>query len=585
MASIPNNLSTSAQQTRQDYLAHKQNWFKYSGGEIPWLDPAAIPVIQAKMAANQDIERTVDYWVSEQWQDAFDERYDTAFATFSQPPLLQAPGSYETYVDFKAPFAAPHNVSPAPSLDDDASFAGQRLWGANPLLIERVTHMNDLPPALAIKDGMGPDGIKLETAINEQRLYICDYHDLGFLAGLGDTLIPLLSSGIGLVDFICQKYLTAPIALFYWEGELKSPSGRLLPYAVQLEQQASAAVFTPKDSGLSTTPVNWRIAKAALQAADAHAHEWDSHLTRTHTILVPFAISGERHLHPEHPVLRLMRPHLRYMLKVNSETGDLTEQGSYGDVLLAPKHEGLVELRHHYYESYMSRGFHNMASLPQELDARHMGVNEAPIHYPYRDDGLPVYEAISTFVSEYIALYYTDDRVVQEDDELQHFVKELTDDNFGRVRGLTASGNTIRSIADLESVLTDLIWTAAPAHAAVNYAQWDYMADPRNMPLSGYLQTPEVSEGPPLPNHVNFFPQYSLAKLQAGLMYALGTWRMDILGFYRPKDFDPEVHEKAIPNFQCNLAKVSGAIFEVDQTRSVSYPYLQPWLIPNGTSI
>ncbi len=590
---IPNNLSATQQQERLQYVQQKRNWFQYDpNSAIPWLNAAGIATIKAQMASNETIEGTVDYWVDERWQSNFDERYNTARAAIAGPPNFQAPGTFETYANFKASYSALHNVAPQPNLDRDASFAGQRLWGANPLLIERVADLSELPDALAIKDGMGPAGIKLETAVNERRLYICNYADLGFLAGPGDALLPLINAGLGLVDFICQKHLTAPIGLFYWEGELNSsdpqvaPDGQLLPYAVKLEQQAGAGVFAPPEAELETHPVNWRIAKAAFQAADAHAHEWDSHLTRTHTILVPFAVSGERHLHPDHPVLRLMRPHLRYMLKINSETGDLTDQGSYGDLLLAPNHAGLVDLRDHYYERYMARGFHAMANLPEELKARGMGADEAPIHYPYREDGLPIFEAIAKFVSNYVDVYYDNHRQVREDHELQNFVKELTHPDLGKVRGLTASGNAIQSKDDLVSMLTDIIWTAGPAHAAVNYAQWDYMADPRNMPLSGYLQAPDAGDEPPLPNHVNFFPQYSLAKLQTGLMYALGTWRMDMLGHYRPKDFtDPQVLKEVIPQFQCDLAKAGGAIFAVDQTRAVSYPYLHPWLIPNGTSI
>lgn len=69
-------------------------------------------------------------------------------------------------------------------------------------------------------------------------------------------------------------------------------------------------------------------------------------------------------------------------------------------------------------------------------------------------------------------------------------------------------------------------------------------------------------------------------------MYVLGTYRMDMLGYYRPKDFtDPEVIKKVIPDFQCKLAQIGSKIFSVDQTRAVSYPYLRPWLITNSTSI
>lgn len=584
MPSIPNNLTASQKQARKNYLLTKQNWFKYSSNSpVPWLDPLSIPIIASQMLLTEGID---EYWVSEAWQAEFDKRLQKAEGTVAQPPYLQIADSFETYSDFTKPYSPPVNIETPPNLDDDASFAGQRLSGANPVVIKKVLSMSDLPNALSIKEGDGPDGIKLAQAVTDDRLYICDYSELGFLAGHGEFMYPVINGGPFLVDLPCQKYLSAPIGLFYWDGPLNSTEGRLLPYALQLEQQAGAAVFTPIDSGEYTHPLNWRVAKAAFQAADAQAHEWDSHLMRTHVVLAPFAISGERHLHPDHPVLVLMRPHLRYTLKINSETGKLTDQGSYGDVLLAPEHAGLFDLLRHYYVSYMKRGFHQMASLENELNNRNMGNNEAPIHYPYREDGLPIFKAIEEFVGEYVALYYKNDQEVQEDEELKAFVKELTSNSFGGVQGLTQNGNIIRNIADLVDVLTNMIWTAGPAHAAVNYAQWDYMADPRNMPVSVYMEAPQVTNAPPLANHHEIFPQYSLAKLQAGLMYVLGTYRLDILGHYRPKDFtDLEVLKKIIPDFQCKLAQIGGNTFAVDQTRTVRYPYLLPWLITNSTSI
>lgn len=389
-------------------------------------------------------------------------------------------------------------------MDDDASFAGQRLWGANPLVIERVRKASDLPDALAIKDGSGPGGIKFDSAINEGRLYICDYSNLGFLAGPGESMMPL-HGGLFLVDLPCQKYLTAPIGLFYWDGPL-NPKGRLLPYAIQLEQHENAAVFTPKESFVNTTIVNWRIAKAAFQVAFAQTHKWDSLLIRTHMILAPSAISSERHLHPDHPALVLKRPHLRYTLKINSETGKITDKYSYGDVLLAPKHEDLMDLLGHYYERYMNRGFHQMANLENELSARNMGESEAPIHYPYRDNGLPIYRTIREFITNHLNLYYQNDREVREDRELQALVKELTDDNLGGVKGLTTNGDSIDGLGDLIDVLTNMIWTAGPAHSAVNYGQWDYMADPHNMPLSGYLEEPQQPGSPSLPPARIIFP-------------------------------------------------------------------------------
>ena len=192
MASIPNNLTASQKSARQSDLQSKQNWFKYKDNSaLPWLDPLSIPLIINNM---QEVEG-FNYWVSKKWQKEFDKRLEKAEGTVMQPPYAQTANAFETYPDFTSSYSPEHNLFDPPMLDSDESFAAQRLSGANPLMIRKVGKMSDLPSALAISNGDGPDGIKIDQAIIDGRLYICDSRELGFIAGPGDTDISRRRAG------------------------------------------------------------------------------------------------------------------------------------------------------------------------------------------------------------------------------------------------------------------------------------------------------------------------------------------------------------------------------------------------------
>ncbi|MGF1624628.1 MAG: lipoxygenase family protein [Alphaproteobacteria bacterium] len=566
MPIIPPRLTSSQRAARLNFLKNikqKRFWYKdvSSAIKVPSLDPAAIPLILAQQE---------DYWFDHEWKRRDEERRDQAVAAYMQPPNGY-PQNLTDYGNVKAPYPEASGLRHVPRFANDKSFAAQRLCGANPLMIRRVVDLDDWKEKLAVTDVHMPPDVKLEALVRERRLYICDYNDLTSFAGAGGTVWNL--------GWPLTKYLSAPIALFYWKGGF-GDTGELLPLAIQLEQFKSAEVFTPLPP---THPHNWLLAKAAVQVADTQAHEWDSHLIRTHFMLAPFAVSSERHLHDEHPVLVLLRPHLRYLLAINSKTGELVNEGEYGDQLLAPTFENKIKLLMHYY---LNLDFSRMANLRTEIAARAMDQASAPIPYPYRDDGGPVYAAIHEYVTAYLKVYYNDaENEVAEDGELQNFIKELRDGNGGRISTLTPNGGPLETIRQLAELLTNVIWTSGPQHAAVNFAQWGYMADPRNMPFAGYGTAPEAANGAPPYPPVNFLPQYAQAKIQAAVMYTLGTWRMDMLGFYRPKDFLDPAALKVIADFQCALARVGAETFARDALRAFDYPYLVPWNIPNSTNI
>jgi len=578
MPTLPQNLSSSQLNAAEQEIEARRNRFKFENLRpdlrIPGLSPSGIPLIKTEQES---------YWADTAFQELDEERRETAKAAFLDASFPLFPSDLDDYDGLKAPFppvSIGTNVSPS---IEDASFAAQRLCGANPLVLRRVTSLSEVPN-LAMKDGIGD--VKFDVAIDERRLYVCNYDQLTAFAGPGPILtggVPGLGIGVEVPVFPCAKHLHAPIALFYWDGEFDE-SGRLRPLGIQLEQSSAAGIFAPPSAPNSpqTSSDNWKLAKSAVQIADAHVHEWDMHLVRAHFVAGVFAIALERHLHEDHPVLILLRPHLRYLLSVNSVTDELVAPGAIGDTLLALEHGDSMKLLE---QSFRDFDFVAMADPFNEIDRRNMAGDEAPIPYPYRDDGLPIFVAIREFVTRYLELYYRNDGEVVDDFQLQTFVKEVCDDDGGRLGAVTESGNRVTGLKELAALLSRLIWTSGPFHAAVNFSQWDYMASPGNMPLSGYSPLPDSGADPDPASFISFYPQSTLAKYQASVMYTLGTYRLDMLGYYRDKDFTDPDALKAIADFQCHLARIGADTQARDNVRSVSYPYLITWNVPNSTNV
>jgi arachidonate 15-lipoxygenase len=177
----------------------------------------------------------------------------------------------------------------------DSEFAWLRIAGPNPMVIRKATA---LPAAFEGQTSLlakkaAQLGESIEDAFREGRLYVCDY-----------KVLESLPSG----NFPVPKFMPAPIALFVVRAGNKLPR----PVAIQVEQRAGAPAFGPRDGWA------WNLAKLAVQVADGNLHESVAHLGDTHLVVEPFVVATERHLSPEHPIYRLLRPHFEGTIFINN---------------------------------------------------------------------------------------------------------------------------------------------------------------------------------------------------------------------------------------------------------------------------
>ncbi|XP_074198344.1 hydroperoxide isomerase ALOXE3 isoform X4 [Camelus bactrianus] len=221
--------------------------------------------------------------------------------------------------------------------------------------------------------------------------------------------------------------------------------------------------------------------------------------------------------------------------------------------------------------------------LPDSLRAR--GVLAIP-NYHYRDDGLKIWVAIESFVSEVVGYYYPGDTSVQQDSELQAWVGEIFAQAF---LGRESSGFPRRlcSPGELVKFLTAIIFNCSAQHAAVNSGQHDFGVWMPNAPSSMRQPPPQTKGTTTLKSYLDTLPEVNTTCNNILLFWLVSQEPKDQrpLGTYPDEHFTEDAPRRSIAAFQNRLAQISRDIRERNRGLELPYAYLDPPLIENSVSI
>ncbi|MEB3180769.1 MAG: lipoxygenase family protein [Nostocaceae cyanobacterium] len=440
----------------------------------------------------------------------------------------------------------------------DACFAEQRLSGANPPAIRRIDQLpeNFLVNNHHFQQATGAEKT-LDAALKEGKLYLLDYPELfGIKGGTFQNM---------------QKYMPKPQALFYWHSNSNKNSGSLMPVAIQIHNESGGdnLIYTPNDEHL-----DWFLAKTCVQIADGNHQELGSHFAHTHAVMAPFAVVTARQLGANHPISLLLKPHFRFML-FDNDLGRryFLQPGGPVDDFMAGTLQESIGFVAKIYEKWSLFD----AAFPTELKSRNMEDTEILPHYPFRDDGLLIWNAINKFVADYIQLYYKSSQDLEEDYELQNWARELSAQDGGKVKGMPERVETIEQLID---IITIVIFTCAPLHSCLNFSQYEYMAFVPNMPYAAYHPIPET-KGVDMETIMKILPPFKQAADQVMWTEILTSFHYDKLGHYDEEFSDPLAQEMLV-QFQQNLHDIERQIDIKNQTRPIPYNYLKPSEIINS---
>ncbi|MFN6536375.1 MAG: lipoxygenase family protein [Nostoc sp. EkiNYC01] len=446
---------------------------------------------------------------------------------------------------------------------EDLFFGYMQVAGPNPLMLQQVLQQDK---ALKISNEqyqkiIGFSNDSLEAARQEGRLYKADYSKLKNMENGRFTNQ--------------QKYIYSPLALFVVPPS-SNPSRSLVPVAIQCHPEHP--VFTPLDGE------NWTIAKNIVQMADSNYHELVSHLGRTHLFIEPFVIATKRRLPTKHHLRILLEPHFEGTILINYGAHKvLIADGGQVDTLLASTIESDRQLTVQAAQDYLHH--FNDAMFPNTLTSRGVNkVSQLP-EYPYRDDGLLIWNAIHQWVSAYLSSYYISGQQLLADQALQNWAKELISQQGGRLQnfGEDVSG-TIKTLDYLIDAVSTIIFTASAQHAAVNFAQGELMTYAPAFPLASYSPAPTNLDQPS--DFMSMLPSIEQAKTQLKVTYLLGSVYYTQLGQYSNSYFKskPQINS-ALVTFQNQLKAIEQEITHRNRTRIMPYKFLLPSQIPQSINI
>ncbi|XP_057356951.1 polyunsaturated fatty acid lipoxygenase ALOX12 isoform X3 [Manis pentadactyla] len=324
---------------------------------------------------------------------------------------------------------------------DDELFGYQFLNGANPMLLRRST---SLPSRLVLPSGMEALGAQMEKEIQNGSLFEADFI---LLDGIPANVI----RGE-------QQYLAAPLVMLKME-----PSGKLLPMVIQIQPPKPSSptppLFLPSDP-----PFAWLLAKSWVRNSDFQLHQLQYHLLNTHLVAEVIAVATMRCLPELHPVFKLLIPHIRYTMEINTRARtQLISDGGIFDKAVSTGGGGHIQLLR---RALAHLTYRSLCPPDHLADRGLLGIPTAL----YAQDALQLWEVTARYVEGIVHLFYHRDEVVRGDPELQAWCREITELGLCQAqhRGFPVS---FQSQNQLCHFLTMCIFTCTAQHGAINQGQ------------------------------------------------------------------------------------------------------------------
>lgn len=305
-----------------------------------------------------------------------------------------------------------------------------------------------------------------------------------------------------------------------------------------------------------------------------------SHLLRTHLVVEVFCVATLRQLPAVHPIYKLLSPHLRYTLEINcrGRTQLISPDGIFKRVV-STGGDGLLILAQREYKVLTYR------SLQPHFDFSDRGVFQLP-NYFYRDNSLMLWEAIHSFVTDIVSLYYHTDQDVQKDTELQAWIKDISQEGFTDLPNFGLPSK-LCSKEELSTLLAVAIFTSTAQHAATNNGQFDWCAWVPNTPCTMRLPPPSDKDAVTMEMIMASLPDVGQSCVQMAITWHLGRAQPDAipLGQYTEAHFTELPALELIEKFKMKLKEIEDQILDQNAALDLQYLFLLPSRIENSITI
>lgn len=158
---------------------------------------------------------------------------------------------------------------------------------------------------------------------------------------------------------------------------------------------SDAPVYQPSDGN------KWLLAKEIFQVADFAHVEMIEHLLKTHLVLQPICVVAKRTLSEFHPLSELLRWHCRGLLVTNTNGfPKLVTPNGYMHKLFSIGNVGAIELLNRGYADFTWED----TDFWKNIQKRGVADKTKLPYFPYRDDGLLIWQQVKSFVKDYVKL-------------------------------------------------------------------------------------------------------------------------------------------------------------------------------------
>ena len=238
-------------------------------------------------------------------------------------------------------------------------------------------------------------------------------------------------------------------------------------------------VFYPSSN--NSRDVGWKIAKCIFQSIDGLDHEAFAHLTGTHLVMEACMVATYRCLPKKHPLFALLVKHFDSTAYMNEYgVNKAVEDDGILSILFSANMSQVCDLMTKHFEEYTSKDL----TFPARIKAR--GTHKCvELNYPYRDDGMLLWDTILKWVNDYLLVFYKSHGKVLKDEKVQNWLQELSSSSGGRIKWIRSiQFNRKNARKRLSEVVASIIFIVSVEHAAVNYPQRSIMQFTGVYPLS-----------------------------------------------------------------------------------------------------
>ncbi len=217
-----------------------------------------------------------------------------------------------------------------------------------------------------------------------------------------------------------------------------------------------------------------------------------THYQSCHAAMEAYGVATVRNLPDAHPINKLLRPHFCYTMAINSRArATLINDGGIIDDSFGIGTNGKKELFKRAYTAYSV----DWTNIRKSVKARGVDTQDELPGYYYRDDGLKIFDAIESFVTDIVNAFYPSDQDVASDSELQNWANDIHLNGFPAFYGETQGHDFPKEITTKSQLIercTVIIFTGSAQHASINFGQYIIYAYTPNAPFA--LRKPPPTE-------------------------------------------------------------------------------------------